>query len=268
MAMHAAVRRPEGSEPEAEAGPIERYSPAGVQERPRTAAPAPAAEIVLPNITYPELPPMEQAEHRAPARRSRRTTGRPLLLVGSAAVLVLAGQRFLASRGAVSSEPAPIAEAAASEPAPADAPHPRATQPAANTGPGAARAPTRAPAASPSRPQTLVPPPSQPMTPGPAFAASVPARIAPGSAAPVGAPSSPASGAMPGPAAAPAVTPHAEARPDSAAIAPAPTAIELDVPTLLPGESIAPPLDGGRDSLALKRILKAVTGRKANPTAP
>jgi hypothetical protein len=40
------------------------------------------------------------------------------------------------------------------------------------------------------------------------------------------------------------------------------------VPALLPGESIAPTLDEGRDSLAIKRILKAVTGRKASPTAP
>ncbi|HET7424594.1 MAG TPA: hypothetical protein VFJ92_13605, partial [Gemmatimonadales bacterium] len=53
-----------------------------------------------------------------------------------------------------------------------------------------------------------------------------------------------------------------------AAIAPAPTAIDLDLPAVLPGESIAPPVDESRDSLALKRILKAVTGRKANPTAP
>jgi hypothetical protein len=66
----------------------------------------------------------------------------------------------------------------------------------------------------------------------------------------------------------PTPAPRPAPRPDSAAIAPAPTAIELDVPALLPGESIAPSLDNGRDSLAIKRILKAVTGRKANPTAP
>ena len=56
--------------------------------------------------------------------------------------------------------------------------------------------------------------------------------------------------------------------PADSAIAPAPGAIELDMPAVLPGESIAPALNDGRDSLAIKRILKAVTGRKANPTAP
>ena len=40
------------------------------------------------------------------------------------------------------------------------------------------------------------------------------------------------------------------------------------MPAVLPGESIAPALNDDRDSLAIKRILKAVTGRKANPTAP
>jgi len=251
MAMHAAVRRPEEREPEAEAGPIERYSPVAVRERPR-AAPAPAPEVVLPNITYPTLPPVEQAEPRATARRSRRTGGRPLLLVGSAAVLVFAGQRYLASRGTI--ESAPVAEAAPPEPALADAPPTPATQPAA------ARAPTRAPSAATSRPPSLVPAPTQPMTPGPAFAASVPARVAPVSRTPT-APTAPAPDAA-------AVPPHSAPRSDSAAIAPAPTAIELDVPALLPGESIAPSLEQGRDSLAIKRILKAVTTRKGTPTAP
>jgi hypothetical protein len=260
MAMQATVTRAAVSEPEPDSGPIERYSPVAVREPPRAAL-APAPEVVLPNITYPELPPLEQLEHRPTARRSRRSAGRPLLLVGSAAVLVFAGQRLLASRGAEPGEPAPTAEAAA----PADAP--RQTSPDA---PSAARASGsaagRSTAVAPSRSQPLVRPPSQPMTPGPAFAASVPTRGTPGLA---GAPTAIGStGTPPAIASAPAAEPHAASRPDSAAIAPAPTAIRLDVPALLPGESIGPALDQARDSLALKRILKAVTGRKADPAAP
>ena len=97
------------------------------------------------------------------------------------------------------------------------------------------------------------------MQPGPAFAASVPASAI----------ASP----PPAPPPAPRVTPPSPALlpgqgpPADSAIAPAPGAIELDVPAVLPGESIAPALKDGRDSLAIKRILKAVTGR-ANPTAP
>ena len=98
------------------------------------------------------------------------------------------------------------------------------------------------------------------MQPGPAFAASVPASAdcepTPGSAA---------RSAHHAAFSRPAPRPGA---PADSAIAPAPGAIELDVPAALPGESIAPALNDGRDSLAIKRILKAVTGRKANPTAP
>ena len=272
LAMRAAVHRPVRTEPEADLGPVERYSPVAVVEAPRTApapppTPAPAhaparstaPEIVLPNITYPEVPPVEQTQHRAPARRSRRTAGRPLLLVGSAALLVFAGQRLLASRVSGSVEPA-VAEAGAPEPAAAESP------PAATKAPVAGRAEqTAVPAVpSPARPAPVAPAPvaqspSRPMTPGPAFAASVPARLTPGAS----------STTLPAPAASvPPAAPRSVPNPDSAAIAPAPSAIELDVPAVLPGESIAPSLNDGRDSLAIKRILKAVTARKANPTAP
>jgi hypothetical protein len=252
LAMQAAVIRPRKGEADAESGPVERYASVAVLAPPRP-APAPRPEVVLPNIKYPEVPPSEETEHRAPARRSRRTAGRPLLLVGSAAVLVFAGQRFLASRGAPSSEPAAVADAAASEPAP--------TTPTASTPPPAATraAPPARPAPAEPVTQPLVKAPSGPMTPGPAFAASVPARLAPGS---------PATAAAPQPTASiPRAPAPAPPRPDSTAIAPAPTAIDIDVGAALPGESIAP-LNPERDTLAIKRILRAVTGRKANPTAP
>ena len=118
LAMRAAVRYTHADVGEAEAeGLVERYSPVAVLEAPRPARavempqpapavemprPAPAPEVVLPNIIYPEVPPME-SEHRAPARRSRRAAGRPLLLIGSAAALVLGGQRYLAARSAAGS---------------------------------------------------------------------------------------------------------------------------------------------------------------------
>jgi hypothetical protein len=290
LAMRAAVRHPHPDidDPDAE-GPVERYSPVPVAEpwrRARVAEPqrpvavvdtpdaeeiveasepvavleaprlAPAPEVVLPNITYPDVPPMEP-ELRATARRSRRTAGRPLLLIGSAAVLVLGGQRYLASRGGPVAEPAPVAEASTSAPV-KSAPRPieqKAPQPKRGS---ASPSPVTRPAqVAPQQSAPAAAASTQRMQPGPAFAASVPARGAETPAAPPPRPST-----TPAP-------PAAEQAPRvDAAIAPAPTAIDLDLPAALPGESIAPAVDQSRDSLALKRILKAVTGRKANPTTP
>jgi hypothetical protein len=257
LAMRAAIGHGHDDLAVAEAeGPVERYSPVAVLEAPRLApalamsrpapALAPAPEVVLPNITYPEVAPMQQ-EHRAPARRSRRAAGRPLLLIGSAAALVLGGQRYLASRGDTV-EAAPVSEI----PPPAVTPASvgvSASQPRAAVTP---KAPPRQPTAP------VLPPPTQRMQPGPAFAASVPA-----------------SGAVmpPAQAAAPHIVPTSPAllpgqtAPADNAIAPAPSAIDLEVPAVVP-DSIAPAVVDGRDSLAIKRILKAVTGRKADPTAP
>jgi hypothetical protein len=287
LAMRAAVRHghPDMDEADAE-GPVERYSPRPVVEpwrRPQAAEPqrpvamvdtleaeeiveapepvavletprlAPAPEVVLPNITYPDVPPMEP-ELRATARRSRRTAGRPLLLIGSAAVLVLGGQRYLASRGGPVAEPAPVPEASAvnSAPRPAEQKASRPTR--VSAGPSAVTRPAQV---APQLSAPAAATPTQRMQPGPAFAASVPARG-------IEVPAAPAPGRSTVPAA-----PAAEQAPRvDAAIAPAPTAIDLELPAALPSESIAPKLDEGQDSLALKRILKAVTGRKANPTAP
>jgi hypothetical protein len=266
LAMRATVHRTARRETEPEPGPVERYSPVTVLEPPRPTpaparTPAPPAEVVLPNITYPELPALEHAEPRAPARRSRRTAGRPLLLVGSAALLVFAGQRFLASRAAPSPVPSPAgALATPAEPARAEIPEPPSPPEPASPSPSSARPAPQTAAPRPEPREPLVPPPSRPMTPGPAFAASVPARIAPGSPLP---------GSAPEPTASAPARPWRPAPPaDSAAIAPAPAAIQLDLPALLPGDSIAPALDDGRDSLAIKRILKAVSGRKASPASP
>jgi hypothetical protein len=264
LAMQAEGIRPARGEAEPESGPVERYSPVAVLDAPHpkpTPAPAPTPEVVLPNISYPELPQSEETEHRATARRSRRTAGRPLLLVGSAAVLVFAGQRFLASHGQPSSEPAAVADVA-TPPAPTEGPRPIPSPAARSPKPATAQpasAPTRPAPAQAGPTQPVVKAPSGPMSPGPAFAASVPARVAPGAPLTASAPTPSASAAA-------APTPAAP-RADSIPIAPAPTAIELDLPAALPGESIGAFKDD-RDSLAIKRILKAVTGRKGNPTAP
>ena len=257
LAMRAAIGQGHDDIAEAEAEElVERYSPVAVLEAPRLAPalamprPAPALasapEVVLPNITYPEVPPMEQ-EHRAPARRSRRAAGRPLLLIGSAAALVLGGQRYLASREDRVAA-APVSEISS----------PAATPASQGVSPGQPRAAVtpKAPPRQPTAP--VLPPATQRMQPGPAFAASVPARGAvlppTQAAAPHLAPTSPVP--LPG------QTPSSDG-----AIAPAPSAIDLDVPTVVP-DSIAPSVADGRDSLAIKRILKAVAGRKADPTAP
>ncbi len=266
LAMRAVVRHTYADVGEAEAeGLVERYSPVAVLEAPRPApaverprpAPAPAPEVVLPNITYPEVPPME-SEHRAPARRSRRAAGRPLLLIGSAVALVLGGQRYLAARGAAGSEAAPVAESSAETAQPATRAVEQKPAPKASSQSSAVATP-RAQVVR-QQPAPVVPAPTQRMQPGPAFSASVPAS---GIASP-----------PPAPPPAPRITPPSPALvpgqtlPADGAIAPAPGALELDVPAVLPGESIGPALNDGRDSLAIKRILKAVTGRKANPTAP
>jgi hypothetical protein len=267
LAMRAAIGRPQADFDEAEAeGPMERYSPVAVLETPRPAPavvpmprPAPAAEVVLPNITYPEVPPME-SEQRAPARRSRRAAGRPLLLIGSAAALVLGGQRYLAARGAVGGAVAPMAETAAEAAQPETRPVERKPTPgpkAASKASAMATPPVQVPRRQPA---PLVPAPTQRMQPGPAFAASVPAS---GIASPPPAPPTAPRITPPAPALVPGQAPAGDV-----GIAPAPSAIELDVPAALPGESIAPAVNDSRDSLALKRILKAVTGRKASPAAP
>jgi hypothetical protein len=281
LAMRAAVRPTliDIEEGDSE-GPVERYSPVAVAEPRRTVtvakparpvvemetpgavalldAPrlAPAPEVVLPNITYPKVPPLEP-EQRATARRSRRASGRPLLLVGSAVALVLGGQRYLASRGSAAAEPTPVAEVAAPEPVQPDGrsaerkPASPPRRPSANPATAVAR-----PAPVARQPAPVVPAPAQRMQPGPAFAASVPATAA---ATPPVAPS-PAAGVA-------TTTPAPSQAPRSdGVIAPAPSA-ELDMPAAFPGESIAPAVDDGRDSLAIKRILKAITGRKA-PTTP
>jgi hypothetical protein len=224
-------------EPEPEPAPPRRHSPAEVFQAVR---PEPEPELVLPHITYPEVPPPEDSAELPIARRSRRMGGRPLLLIGSAAALVFVAQMVLRSRSATRgeaeavAEPAPVPE----QPAAVDSKPPaRPAQPAAPRTASAQPAASRAPAVV--------------MTPGPAFAPSVPAR-------PGAAPADRPPAAAPAPAPKPSAAPVAESAPS---IAPAPEAIDLHVPDLPVSDSLA--ADPARaDSLAIKRILKAVSGKK------
>jgi|GEM_PF-6556862 len=197
--------------------------------------PEPEPELVLPKITYPEVAPMEGAAELPTARRSRRAAGRPLLLIGSAVALVFGAQMLLGSRSGARRDADAVAQPPAREvPVPAASKQPE----------------RRAAPAAPKPVPSPAPAPAVVMTPGPAFAPSVPAR--PGDA-PVDRQPAPA----PAPAHA-AAAPAAEAAPG---IAPAPEAIELDVPALPASDSLAPDA-GPADSLAMKRILKAVSGKK------
>lgn len=218
-----------------------RHSPVEVFEAVR---PEPEPELVLPKITYPEVAPMEDAAELPTARRSRRAGGRPLLLIGSAAALVLGAQMLLRSRAGTPGEADALAEPAPAreQPVPALSKRPESPAPAAPK-------PVPSPA---SAPRASAPAPAVVMTPGPAFAPSVRAR--PGQA-----------GIERQPAPPPALPAHAAAAPvtePAPSIAPAPEAIELEVPALPASDSLAPSDPGQTDSLAIKRILKAVSGKK------
>ena len=174
-----------------------------------------------------ELPP------RPTARRSRRMTGRPLLLLGAAAALVVGTHLVLTATPSAFVDPAetPAAVAETEDP----------SQPAAET----RSAETRVTEA----PRVTRAPARVSMTPGPAFAGSVPARPGADSArTPKATTHAPA--AAPGPAPAPA----------DSSIAPAPASIELAIPGLAP-ESVVPTARTG-DTMGMKKILRALNGPK------
>jgi hypothetical protein len=191
--------------------------------------------------------PEEPTPARPTARRSRRAGGRPLLLLGVAAAVVLAAHFTLTARP---SAPADASDAAE----PADAPPEPVVSDLAAEEPVKSR--TRAAAVAPAEPPPRVSsaPARVPMTPGPAFSGSVPAR--PGT----------------GPAFTPRATPPAAAPPSDASapegsIAPAPVAVDLALPDL-PPDSVVPAARRG-DTTAMKKILRALNGTKQEaPAAP
>jgi len=216
----------------------EPVQPEPVQPEPEPVHPEPVQpEPVSP---WPHLEPMVEANARPTARRSKRAGGRPLLLLGVAAGLVAAAHfawYATPSTSADSSAGAEPEEVQVSEPvgAAASAEKPAVKVPPAPT----AAAPPRV-TSSPARVR---------MTPGPAFAGSVPLPPGADTATPrAEAPIAPAT--------------SAPADPDAAApsIAPAPVELKLALPDLK-SDSIAPAPAAG-DTMAMKKILRALNGSK------
>ena len=207
---------------------------APVRHAPVAHAPVKRAPEPYRSLEYP--PPVEQRREadageppltRPTARRSRRMGGRPFLLLGTAASLVVGTHLVLTATPSAtanrSEAPAPVAgdeepERASEPPAPKPAEAPRVT----------------------------IAPARVPMTPGPAFAGSVPAR--PGADS-----SGTTKSTMSGPAPAPAA-------PTAPAIAPAPAAIELTLPDLADDSVVPSPRSG--DTMGMKKILRALNGAK------
>jgi hypothetical protein len=248
-AVHApAVHAPPTHAPVAHA----RVAHAPVTHAPATHAQAPRPPERYRSMEY--VPPVEERRHeerrhadadqlpllRPTARRSRRMRGRPVLLLGAAAALVVGTHLVLTATPSASTDPAeaPASVAGSEEPeSPSEPPSFEADQPAARTGSAEPRATEVA--------RVTIAPARVSMTPGPAFAGSVPARPGADSAA-----KAKATTRAPAPAPAPA----------EPSIAPAPAAIELSLPGL-PPDAVAPAARTG-DTMGMKRILRALNGTK------
>jgi hypothetical protein len=176
-------------------------------------------------------PEPDEVPPRPTARRSRRMTGRPLQLLGTAAALVVGTHLVLTATPSGSVDPAepPAAVAEIQEPG----------KPAAAT----SSAETRATEA----PRVTSAPARASMTPGPAFAGSGPARPGADSAR------TPKAATH-----APAAVPSSAA--EDLSIAPAPASIELALPGL-PPDSVVPTARTG-DTMGMKKILRALNGPK------
>jgi len=225
--------------------PIARIAQA-VQAQPTATVTYRPREMAEPPVE-PAHPRLEEPPARPTARRSHRSGGRPLLLLGVAAVLVLAGHYALTATRLASAD-APDggepADAAAEQAAPAES-EPEGDELGQDASEPAAAAATEGPARVTSAPARVR------MTPGPAFAGSVPA--APGSERAVPAPKAPVAATT---AAAGEIAP---------ALAPAPVELDLAVPAM-PADSVAP--KRARDTTAMKKILRALNGEPATQAAP
>lgn len=203
-----------------------------------TYAPRAVAEpVVEPESAHPDI---LLVGARPTARRSRRPGGRPLLLLGVAAALVVGAHFALTPASRASADELDVAD-------PADL--------AAEAQPGAvaAEAPRSADIPADLPPKVTSSPAQVRMTPGPAFAGSVPAPAGSEVAAPPARPVSvPAREPSPPPAEAPGLEP-------------APIELDLAVPDI-GADSMAPVRTG--DTLAMKRILRALNGTKPQETAP
>jgi hypothetical protein len=232
---------------------------------PRVAAPPPAPQIVHPPATIPPptvaaaaaprpTPLVEQrraqldaideaAAPRPTARRSARMSGRPMLLLGVAAALVI-GTHF-----ALTATPAPSADQ--TEPAaPADVEEPSASDAAIEEPVQRVAEPSPPPVVTPQPPQRVTSAPARVvMTPGPAFAGSVPARPGVRPTAESKATKVPS-----------AFAPASTEAPAPPAIAPAPASLELALPALPPESLVSSART--KDTTAMKKILRALNGSK------
>ena len=178
----------------------------------------------------------DEPHHRSTARR-RRVGGRPVMLFGVAASLVVGMQILLSSTPSASADPA--AEAEAEETAiPDEIDDPASLTPDPVNAPVASEAPARTPAA-----RVTTAPARVPMVPGPAFAGSAPLRSGADTVA-----------------TRPAPAPQPAAPVAASEIAPAPAAIDLGMPALVP-DSLAPTART-TDTMGMKKILRALNGPK------
>ena len=221
-------------------------APAPLAGPPAPVRAAPAPPVIAARPAEPRHVALDElVAPRPAARRSRRPTGRPLLLLGAASALVIGAHLVLTATSSPSASTADSASPAEPAERPAASEHTRPapvepSRPAPSTGVTASSRVTTEPA------RVL-------MTPGPAFAGSAPARLGD----PTDAPQTTAKPAVPKATSTPAAA--ASLPPDSAPpIAPAPAAPELALP-VLPSDSIVPTTGSG-DTMGMKRILRALNG--------
>jgi hypothetical protein len=221
------------------------------QQEPVAVAPPPAVEvptvdIPLPRISYPEVEP--SSEPPQPVARRRATGSTPLALGGLVVVALIGGYFATSEARAPGAEPA----AATAAPEARAAPEPVQADPAPEvaTEEPVPPPPASVPAASTAKPPMqlkLLEPAPRPTGPVSQAWSSSAGAIAP----------------VPAPAHAPAAAPAA-ALPG---IAPAPGALELALPKLPSADTIGSGARAARDSVALKRILRAVGGRPSGGKA-
>ena len=197
----------------------------------------PVPEIELPKISYPEVP--SSTDPMPVARRRHGGPGR--LAMGGIVLAVLVGGYLATTTSASSSDVAEPVEAPAPEPAPAPVP-----------GEAAAAAPDPNP--------SVQAPPAAPARSAPAGDLSAARPAGPVSQA--WSSSAGAIAAPPPPRAAP--SPQATTGQTSPAIAPQPAALDLALPQVPLGDSLLSRRPAHqRDSAAIKRILRAVSGAPA-----
>jgi hypothetical protein len=179
---------------------------------------------------------------RPTARRSRRLGGGPVMLLGAAVALVIGTQLVVTSTTRSSADPPPaLAKSDESAKGSSNPAAPAAERPTTVTSSGET--------GRSEEPLVTIAPARVAMTPGPAFAGSVPARPGDSTSAPKRPPSV---------AAVPAPTPTT--------IAPAPLAIELALPDLST-DSVGRST-GTKDTLGMKNILRALNGTNAAGAPP